>query len=142
MFWVRMETHSIHEHVIMDTGAKVNQGMKVYWMYMDICACFDKGTKEWTLCGEIATVEVWTHVVVAWRPCYGAKLYVDGKLVNADTTPIEKSDPVTGAPRFVLGADSSNKVANGMTIDELRIWDAVMSDEEVFALFTVDAGPN
>ena len=142
VLWVRMETHSIYEHVIIDTGAKANQGVKVFWMYMDICALFNKGNKEWTLCGEIATVEVWTHIVVAWRPCYGAKLYVDGKLVDTDTAAIEKSDPVPGAARFVLGADPSNKVANGVTIDELRIWDVVMSDDEVFALYTDDAGLN
>ena len=79
---------------------------------------------------------------MAWRPCYGAKLYVDGILVDADTTLIEKSDPVTGAARSVLGGELSNKVANGVTIDELRIWDVVMSDDEVFTLYTVDAGLN
>ena len=142
VLWVRMETQSIYEHVIMDTGAKANQGVKVFWMYMDICAFFNKGTNEWSLCGEIATVEVWTHIVMAWRPCYGVKSYFGGNLVDADTTPIEKSDPVTGAARLVLGADPSNKVAYGVTIDELRIWDVVMSDDEVFALYTDDEGLN
>ena len=45
-------------------------------------------------------------------------------------------------PRFVLGAMNEYDNMYKMSLDEFRVWDTVMSDEEVLALYTVDAGRN
>ena len=48
----------------------------------------------------------------------------------ASITPVT----VTRTPRFVIGTRDDYRVLFNGTLDELRVWDAVMSDEGVMAM--------
>ena len=128
--------------VIMDTGAFANKGTRINFADRYFCIHFCGASKKWYLHGGATTVQGWLHVVVTWQLWSGAKLYINGEMVNAVTCPSNKTVPVIQETRFVLGASYryTNYFEGGL--DELRVWDAVMSDEEVMALYTVDAGLN
>ena len=89
-------------------------------------------------------VSVWNHVVITWQLRCGAKLLLDGDLVDALTYPCDTTDPTIENPRFVKGADYQNRFSSTFegALDELRVWDAVMTDDEVKKLFIVDAERN
>ena len=89
----------------------------------------------------------WFHVVVTRQQCYGTKLYIDVELVDTQTHQYIKPGPARDSPRLVLGASypsylSYQKCVFERKLDELRIRDTVMSDEDVFALYNMDAGLN
>ena len=138
-FWIQMENDDFG--VIVDTGAQINEGVEIKRMYDTLYASLRNDSKQWFLSCKISTDQGWIHIVVTWRPCYGAKLYIDGELASTHIIPPLKAlDPVTDCPRFVLGARFNYENLFEMTLDELRVWDTTMSDEEVLALYTVDAG--
>ena len=132
-----------HHGAIIDTGV---YGHDRAWIFVNklgfLKARFQKTSPFtfWDLSIEFPTQQVWNHLVVTWQLCSGAKLYIDGQLVVA-ATPSDKN-PSTGMPRFVLGAMNEYDNMYKMSLDEFRVWDTVMSDEEVLALYTVDAGRN
>ena len=143
-FWVQLVNDNLG--VIMDTGV---YGYGRVWIFVDgsgvLNARFKKSSpnKFWNVgisLQQLPTVHDWLHVVATWQLCSGAKLYIDGQLVDA--SPSSDGTPSNGNPRFVLGA--ANKYINmyTMALDEFRVWDAMMNDEEVLALYTVDAAIN
>ena len=69
------------------------------------------------------------------------RLYIDGQLAAKDTSPSNLPAPVSNMPRF-LGADNMYDNKYKMTLDEFRVWDMIMSDKDVLALYSVDAGLN
>ena len=90
--------------------------------------------------------EDWLHFVVTWRPCYGLKLYMNGTRVDDGHSPSDGVIPTQAKTYFVSGAEFCHGCPYTdmyeMTLDELHVWDAEMSDEEVLAMYTVDAGLN
>ena len=78
---------------------------------------------------------------VTWWPSF-CKLYFDGGLAAAGAFAYITSVTVTRTPRFVIGARDDYGVLFNGTLAELRVWDAAMSDEEVMAMYRVDARIN
>ena len=80
-------------------------------------------------------------MVVTWQPGHGAKLYVNGALVDTDETDLSMPDTqFTDNLSVIVGAGSWYFRKFDGLLDELRVWDTVMSDEEVMTLFAVDVG--
>ena len=73
-------------------------------------------------------------------------MYIDGRVTDIDTSSAMSTRPDADMPRFVLGTNNKHVKKDAdmykMTLDELRVWDAVMSDEEVMPLYTVDSRLN
>ena len=96
--------------------------------------------KEWRVSIALPSLESWLHIVLTWQPRCGFKVYFDGELAVIDDLPDIPSVPNKAIPRFVLGASNIYTFKYKMVLDELRIWDTVMSDEDDLALYTVDTG--
>ena len=128
--------------IIMDTGVFASRGMRAatHSNSMSIHVRFQSGSMMWKVFGKLKLAQGWIHVVVTWCLTHGAKLYIDGELLKADNCPRNKSTPFTDAQRFVLGASCMYDKMFGGALDELRVWDTVMSDEEALALYREDAG--
>ena len=139
--WVQLENDGYA--IIMDTGVFANRGMLIATnskSYTSINIRFQSDNKKWRLSEKVTPAQGWIHVVATWRLCLGAKMYIDGKLVKTLIFSRNKTVPLTDARRFVLGANGMyNNMFKG-ALDELRVWDTVMSDEEVLALYKDDAG--
>ena len=140
-FWVKFRNDT--EGVVIDTGAFAKKGMRIEIQKERYFRIFFRGNnKKWFIRGRPTTEQGWVHVVVAWQLCSGVKLYIDGQMVGADATEKNKVEPVIQETRFVLGATYNYRSKFEGALDELRVWDTVMSDEEVLALYTLDAGLN
>ena len=128
---------------VMDTGYPTRQGVEIMLEEQFLDVYFSTSSTLWLVYKWIQLR--WVHVVATWQPCYGIKLYIDGKLedAHANANAYTWQTDVVGNSRFVLGT-SDEYFPRGFTgkLDELRIWDKVMSDEDVSALYNVDAGWN
>ena len=136
-FWVQLVNDN--HGVIMDTGV---YGYDRVWINVNGSGFLNSRFKSspskfWCVSLKLPTQQDWFHIVVTWQLCSGAQLYIDGQLVDA--SPSSDSTPSNGKPRLVLGATNKYKNIYKMALDEFRVWDTVMSDEEVLALYTVDA---
>ena len=141
-FWIQLQFDSDRYGSILDTGEGAYKGVKIYKRKKgEVAVQFKTSDKRCFLLGTPSNVQGWIHVVVTWCPRF-AKLYFDGGLAAkrafASITPVT----VTRTPRFVIGARDDYGVLFNGTLDELRVWDAEMSDEEVMAMYRVDAGIN
>jgi hypothetical protein len=85
---------------------------------------------------KVETVGRWTHLVGVLNEGKQVKLYINGKLVDEVQAPsLLPSEPAQG---LEVGADDAGAVGNyksplGFTgmIDEVRVYHAVLSDEEI-----------
>ena len=141
-FWMRPDV--VDNGYIMDTGgaATARQGVLLEWRFSSLIANFFGKNKYWILDGGYLGLG-WSHVVTTWGPCCGPKLYINGGLVASDTIPIVRSIPVrdTYTPRLLLcamGAITTIDRSFKGTLDEFRVWDMVMRDEEVRELYNSD----
>ena len=138
-FWMRGD----RPQVIMDTGLYgLDRVVIRVHNSKDLYARFDTVDKFWDVSTRLLFEQVWIHLVITWQPYYGAKLYVNGELTVTDTSPSNPRTIRYNMPRCVLGATNKYTHMSKMALDELRVWDTVMSDEEVLALYTVDARLN
>ena len=137
-FWMRPVDDSLG--TIMDTGVYDYERMVIRVNRFILKASLSSADKHWDVSMGIPLQQVWIHIVVAWQPCYGVKLYVDGELADTGITSPSTTSGKNAMPRFVVGANSKYSFRFKSMLDELRVWDAVMSDEEVWTLYIVDAG--
>ena len=138
-FWVRPVDDS--SGTIMDSRTYAYERVVIFVHNFILQAYLSSPNRQWEVALGLPSRHNWIHIVLTWQPCSDMKLYIDGNL--ATTRAASSLNPSTNAvPRFVLGANTILRNNYNMTLDELRVWDAVMSDEEVGTLFTVDAGLN
>ena len=103
---------------------------------------FRSNITEWTAGNSYSTpLQVWIHVVATWKQDHGATLYANGEIIATDDTAGVSHDvPTSDEPSFFIGYSPKYNTKLEMTLDELRVWDTVMSDEEVVALYNGDTG--
>ena len=105
-------------------------------------AQFRSNSAEWTAGDFYSTpLQDWIHVVATWTLDYGATLYVNGEMIATDNTAeVNHGAPTNAEPSLFVGYNPQYTDKLEMTLDELRVWDTVMSDEDVLALYNGDKG--
>ena len=138
--WVKRES-SLRTSVIMDTGLRANRGVWIYWSRGGLLlAHFASGQGDSIVRAIVNHEQVWLHVVATWQSYYGTKLFVNGKLMATDDTELSMPNNQSIVTRsFVVGASSSYDRKFEGSVDELRVWDTVISQEDVLALYAADA---
>ena len=81
----------------------------------------------------------WVHLALAWDENSGIRFYVDGKLVatKAATGPFDAALDQFGPHSRIIaptGVESSYNYDRGGDIDELRIYDRMLSDDNIASL--------
>ena len=140
-FWMQPRNNSIFG-VIMDTGVGSNRGHGLSWYLGELKAYFVTDNKFWFLSSMFNYEPGWIHVVVTWSQCHGVKLYINGGLATMHIGTISSTVADDNIPRLLkLGTNTKDNtdMFKG-TLDELRIWDTIMSDGDVQALYITDAG--
>ena len=140
--WVKHGNAIYRRATVMDAGYNAYYGVTIYFYRGIMKACFSTVSKGWCVGAAPASTYNWFHIVATWQQCYGTKLYFDGELVDTYTHQYIESGPARGSPRFVLGTSYRHFFNFVGYLDELRVWDTVMSDEDVSVLYKVDAGLN
>ena len=138
-----LQLHGDRRGAIMDSGI---YGYERVWIFVNksglLIARFSIPDKYWSVSIEFRSQQVWIHLVVTWQSRSGIKVYLDGELAATTKSPSSMIFPFKYKPRFVLGAFSSYYFKHNMSLDKLRVWDTTMDDQEVLALYTMDAGLN
>ena len=97
-------------------------------------------TQHWSISGVPFLTMHWYHVIVVWGEASGLHFYLNGCLAAAESSPVsENSDPNGPHNDLILGSTawstSRPAVMSEMFMDELKIWDAEMSPDQVWNLF-------
>ena len=84
--------------------------------------------------------QVWYFITMVWGPNSGLRMYLNGCLAGEELTLRHDASDSNGPYNdFVLGASNFEKRRSrtraGMTMDELKIWDARMTGEQVWDLY-------
>jgi hypothetical protein len=82
----------------------------------------------------LPTVDVWYHLVIS-RNDENFRTYMNGKLIGLVPTNGKKPGYGNEQPKFYLGNRHSGQGFVG-SIDELKVFDRVLTDDEVKALYT------
>ena len=137
-----MQSKSDRYGTILDIGAGAKEGIEIYKIsWKGVAVSFQTFDKKCFLKKTPSTEQGWVYIVVSWCPSF-VKMYFDGGLVAKRDFSSITTVLVTRTPGFVIGVSDDYRVFFNGTLDELHVWDAVMSDEGVMAIYTVDAGLN
>ena len=142
--WIQMHSNNGDKYYISN-GGQTYRSMGVGMMMRDKknLVKFRTATRKWVIVYDTAVyLHTWYHVVLAWDIVSGGKIYINGILVshdqggsnaNANTEPNAYVD-------FIIGTQNKGFTNPGeMTLDELRIWDALWDDQEILGLYAADA---
>ena len=139
-FWVQ-PANSNHG-VFIDTRdvnyGNYRKGVAIEFNNWVLNAHFITSSNHWIV--SAVDFQGWVHVVVTWQQCYATNLYINGKLADTENLPYVAPEQTQGSQRLTVGADYRLKLKFSGKLDEVRVWDTVMSDDEVSALYTVDSG--
>ncbi|MBN1417992.1 MAG: LamG domain-containing protein [Planctomycetes bacterium] len=141
-FWYRASPYYNYQNIWNTTGEQDDFEM---WVYQD-------GIVRGRIDGEIGQVShqlpgfnVWYHIAYTWQRGGGARLWVDG--IERDTGSGIRAISEAGFDNAILGdfvylggGYGGNTYANG-ALDDFRIYDGVLPDEDIIALFDLGTPP-
>lgn len=98
---------------------------------------YDWGSNQWRSSGVNLNDGIWHHVLLSFQSgvTNGTFLYLDGVLVLTTTMTVGNQ----GAPFLIGHGNSSTQQINAL-IDDVRVYDRVLSEEEIGRLYTMGAG--
>ena len=137
-FWVHPADDTFG--VIMDTGLYGHERVVIFVNNAAFKTRLWGPNNVWDVSISLPNQQGWIHLVLTWQPGYGVKFYIDGELADIDNLPSDPYIPAYDKPRFILGAGNKHTDMYKMSLDELRVWDTVMGDDQVLALYAADAG--
>ena len=103
-----------------------------------------EGRENWELSVKRADLQGWNHISVIWNTEFGGKLYVNGRVVDTEPTAsiiLNKDVIIDDKNHLVLGANNLFARHAEMILDELYIWDTVMNDDEIWAIYVAEVLP-
>ena len=141
--WIQMHNNDDTEYYISNGGQTYKSiGVAVMLRDKKLRAVFRTATHTWDLIHDgTVYLHTWYHIVLVWNIAIGGKVYMNGVLINHDQdgSRLASNQEPDAYVDFILGATNWNFIYPGeMTLDELRIWDAVMNDQEIFNLYAAD----
>ena len=144
--WIQMHSNDGDKYYITN-GGQTARSMGVGLMMQDkkIVVKFRTATRKWIIvCDRAVYLHTWYHVVLTWDIVSGGKVYINGILVShvqsgSDTIAITEPNAYVN---FIIG--NNNRIFTypaEMTLDELRIWDALWDDRDILGLYAADVFP-
>ena len=141
--WIQMHNNDDTEYYICNGGHTYRSiGVALTLRDKKIRTLFRTLTHFWVIYYDRGVyLHTWYHVVLAWNIANGGKVYINGVLAGHVQDGIRKNSSQNGDAYvdFILGASNLNyEIPGEMTLDELRIWDAVMYDQDILGLYVAD----
>ena len=134
----------INEYYITNGGhTRRSKGVALIRIEKKFVVNFRTPSWLWTLTTNSEIVlHTWYHVVLAWYATDGGKIYLNGIIDGEDphgasVTSNRDGDTYT---KFILGCENvaPPKLAGKMTLDELRIWDSRVNEQNVWFMYAAD----
>jgi hypothetical protein len=147
--WVRLDTFDHVLNLAIANKVVGAENFNTWELFLGPGNSNDSDQLQWEVVGDMsrahqivwqttAAAGVWFHVVGVWEPRMLA-LYVDGELVGSEpslaTLSFDEGDVRIGAD-FDFGAEGNFMVG---ALDEVRIYDRALSEDEVSALYQLGA---
>ena len=144
--WIQMHNNDDTEYYI-SSGGQTHKSIGVAMMMHDkkLRTVFRTATHLWDLTYDgTVYLHYWYHMVLVWNIAFGGKVYMNGVVINQDHngSSMTSNKWPNAYVDFILGDDNRDFIYQGeMTLDELRIWDAVMDDQDILGLYAADVFP-
>ena len=133
------------EYYISNGGHTVNAiGVALLMREGRIMVNFRTDTLLWEFYYEEAlALHTWYHLVLTWDSVSGGSIYINGVRGSQKQVGRAMNSNVYGNRYvdFMLGDRVPPGGPGEMTLDELRIWDAVMNETDAWNVYSVDVFP-
>ncbi|MBM3236207.1 LamG domain-containing protein [Candidatus Poribacteria bacterium] len=147
--WVKvhataLDTHGQNRQPVVMKGNGTAGWEYALYVYDD----FKLGFSVWNCGGsgvsepsstDMLTKDKWHYVAGSFGAKEGSKAYIDGKLVTADTPP-NANIPCDGTANVFIGHREDGQFLSA-TVDEVRIWNEVLSQQEIASFMLVPVQP-
>ena len=140
--WLRPHVKKSGAYHYFTNGGHTREsiGVLLAQKYSGLMAFFRNDTGPWEISRIPFEALNWYFVTMVWGPNSGARLYLNGCLAGEDLTLKNDASNSNGQYNdFILGASNiathraSTRIE--MTMDELKIWDAQMTENQVWELY-------
>ena len=144
--WIQMHNNDNTEYYISN-GGQTHKSIGVAMMLKDkkLRTVYRTATHVWDLSFDGAvSLHTWYHMVLVWNVVNGGKVYMNGVVINHDQngSTVASNRKPNAFVDLILGDTNRDFIYPGeMTLDELRIWDAVMDDQDILGLYAADVFP-
>ena len=150
--WLQMHKYdepgrNTDEYYISNGGHTMRSiGVALLMRKGKVLAMFRTETQLWEVNYDNGfSLHTWYHVVLAWSNTSGGYIYINGVLGNHNQQGQSLTSNRNGNAfiNFVLGDANTDPPSDPgeMTLDELRIWDALADDQWVWTLYAADVFP-
>ena len=140
----RVTGRSIEIYINSGGHTMKSVGISLHQKEASLRAAFRNDTKTWFAVISDFESHRWYHVVLAWSGERGLEFYLNGCLRKTDHMGRNiRNNRDSTITDFVFGnanMDGSN-AAGEMTLDEVRVWDADMDEEDVWKIYINDIRP-
>ena len=140
--WLRPHVKKPGGYHYFTNGGHTRGSIGVLLAQLDehLIAFFRNDTGPWTITKVPFEVLNWYFVTMVWDPNSGARLYLNGCLAGEDLTLKNDASNSNGQYNdFIIGASNfpqdRTTTRAEMTMDELKIWDARMTENQVWDLY-------
>ena len=148
--WLKvLKDPSGRKHFYVNSGghSSKSMGITLHQKNMKLIAYYKTESEDWRITVEDFEAHLWYHVILTWRWA-GAKFYLngclsghqDGGIASVNNEEPWHADFVFGNSNTDLDG-STSKSAGEMTLDDVRVWDADMNEEDAWKLYTDDIIP-
>ena len=140
--WLRPQVRKSGELHYFTNGGHTSRSMGVFLGQWNkgLSVSFRNDIGSWEIRRVFFQALDWYFITLVWGPTSGARLYLNGCLAGEALTLTPSAGRSNGPYNdFILGASNVagdrhfSRVA--MTMDELKIWDARMREEQVWNLY-------
>ena len=144
--WIQMHSNDGDKYCLSNGGQTQGSiGVAILLREKKFQIIFRTVTQTWNVIYDKAvSLHTWYHMVLTWNIDSGGKVYINGIVVSHDQhgSGSDNDQRPNASVNFILGNNNRGLRNPGeMTLDELRIWDALMDDQEILGLYATDAFP-
>ena len=143
--WLKMHPCDSSDKYYITSGGhtRTSMGVALLMKTKKLLVMFRTASWRWELTYPTQPFhDTWYHVVLTWTAANGANIYINGAIGAADEQGYSYASNLNGDTytKFVLGTESTQPptTSGEMTIDELRIWDAAMNEQDIWSLYAAD----
>ena len=146
--WLRPHVRKSGEFHYFTNGGHTRKSIGVYLAqrYEGLRVYFRNDTGPWVVSEVPFEALNWYFISMVWGPNSGLRLYLNGCLAGEDRTLTHDASTSNGPYNdFILGASNIAEDRSfsriEMTMDELKIWDANMAEDQVWDLYVSHLWP-
>ena len=150
VLWLKAHVHVTdnNNEYYINCGGHTSKcvGMSLHQKSIGLCASLRTESKLWFAVVPDFESQLWHHIALAWTEGGGLRVYLDGCLRQMERSENNVNNRDPSFTDFVFGnantALNGGSIAGEMTLDEVRVWDADMNEEDIWNIYLADVLPS